>query len=91
MEESSGLRAPMLEALNDSVESINDKLPRNPDAEMPVPEGYTIERRLDGKSVRGKLKYLVKWSGYGHEDNTWEPVEELHQDLVAEHDAAHRF
>jgi hypothetical protein len=40
-------------------------------------EEYEVEEILDSKRVRGKLVYLVKWVGYSHEENTWEPVEHL--------------
>ena len=66
---------------------------RNPppvfEATADEPEEYTIERLLDRKYVRRKLKYLVKWQGWDHQHNTWEPVDELHKDLVAEYDASH--
>ena len=37
-----------------------------------IPESYEIEKILDHKKVSGKFKFLVKWKGYNHEDNTWE-------------------
>jgi hypothetical protein len=36
---------------------------------------YEVKEILDSKVVRGKLKYLVDWVGYGPEERTWEPVE----------------
>jgi hypothetical protein len=36
-----------------------------------VPE-YTVERILDHKKLRGdNYKYLVRWTGYGPEDDLW--------------------
>ncbi len=32
---------------------------------------------MDSKRRRGKLVYLVKWVGYSHEENTWEPKDHL--------------
>ena len=36
---------------------------------------YEAERVLDHDPQRGK--YLIKWTGYGHENNTWEPEKHL--------------
>ena len=34
---------------------------------------YEVEEILDSRLKRGKLEYLVKWSGYMDNYNTWEP------------------
>ena len=34
---------------------------------------YEVEEILDSRLKRGKLEYLVKWSGYTDDYNTWEP------------------
>ena len=44
---------------------------------MDVTSEYEVEEILDSKLHRRKLKYLVKWKGYGSEENTWEPEENL--------------
>jgi hypothetical protein len=45
--------------------------PVNPNAE------YEVEEILDQKYIRGKLHYLIKWEGYPHSENTWEPIKNL--------------
>jgi len=33
---------------------------------------YVVERILDKRMVgEGKTEYLLKWQGYGNEDNSW--------------------
>ena len=38
---------------------------------------YEVEEVLDSRLKKGKLEYLVKWSGYTDEYNTWEPASNL--------------
>ena len=40
---------------------------------------YTVEKILNSKMVRGKLKYQVQWTGYN--DPTWEPAETIEKDI----------
>ena len=50
---------------------------------------YEVAAILDSKILRNKLYYLVDWLGYGPNDRTWEPAENVTNasDLV---DAFHR-
>ena len=38
---------------------------------------YKVEEVLDSRLKQGKLEYLVKWSGYTDDHNTWEPESNL--------------
>ena len=38
---------------------------------------YEVAWLLDSKIERWRLKYLVDWVGYGPEELTWEPVENM--------------
>ncbi|KAF8754229.1 hypothetical protein RHS01_06327 [Rhizoctonia solani] len=59
------------------------KSPSQPFPERPPPETiegeeeYKVEQIIDSKRQQGKWFYLIKWKGYGPEDNSWEPEELL--------------
>jgi len=36
-----------------------------------------VEQILDAQGRGAARRWLVKWAGYDHEDNTWEPRENL--------------
>ncbi|KIM34667.1 hypothetical protein M413DRAFT_35908, partial [Hebeloma cylindrosporum] len=40
-------------------------------------EEYVVEEILNSCMFRRKLQYLVKWEGYGVENNTWENADNL--------------
>jgi hypothetical protein len=44
---------------------------------IPVTNPNEVEAILGSRKRRKKQFYLVKWLGYGHEDNTWEPLSNL--------------
>ena len=40
-------------------------------------EEYEAEQIVSKKVHRGKALYLVRWKGYGEDDDSWEPLEQL--------------
>ncbi|KAF8748095.1 hypothetical protein RHS01_11053 [Rhizoctonia solani] len=59
-------------------ESPSQPLPERPPPEtIEGEEEYKVEQIIDSKKQRGKWFYLIKWKGYGPEDNSWEPEELL--------------
>ncbi|KAF8748670.1 hypothetical protein RHS01_10653 [Rhizoctonia solani] len=57
---------------------IHDPFPDRPPPEtIEGEEEYKVKQIIDSKQQRGKWFYLIKWKGYGPEDNSWEPEELL--------------
>lgn len=53
----------------DSKTPIQTNPPRiNPEAQEIE---YNIEQILDQQKIDDQTKYLIKWKGYKHHDNTW--------------------
>ncbi|XP_072385360.1 uncharacterized protein [Diabrotica undecimpunctata] len=38
---------------------------------------YEVEKVLDDKMIAGVRHYLIRWKGYGQDDDTWEPEDTL--------------
>src|ERR1700682_5107576 len=41
-------------------------------------EEYIVEEILNSKMLRGRVRFLIKWEGYGVEHNSWEYATEVH-------------
>jgi hypothetical protein len=54
------------------------------DPEFEIPS-YNVEKILDMRIISNRPHYLVKWKGFAHTENTWEPIENVKnsQRLVA--------
>ena len=62
--------------------SLLEPAPRNAPLETELeleenPDEYEVEKILDSRKVKNQIQYLVKWEGYSHEENTWEPLKHL--------------
>ena len=38
---------------------------------------YEVERIIEKRNNKGQVEYQVKWKGYPHSENTWEPEANL--------------
>ena len=54
------------------------------DTEVGCDGDFVVERLLGVRRRGGRKQYRVHWAGFGDEDDTWEPSENLHPDLVEE-------
>lgn len=51
--------------------------PPLPPIEVGGEEERELNRVLEKRVRRGKVKWLVSWKGFGTEDNTWRPTRNL--------------
>ena len=42
---------------------------------------YEVEKILDTKKRGGKRKLLIKWKGFPESEATWEPAENIEEDM----------
>ena len=52
---------------------------------------FEVSEILDSKKTRSGIRYLVSWVGYGPQDNTWEPIENLGNALDSLNDYHTRY
>jgi hypothetical protein len=60
----------LLTALPDPIEGRQSR-PPPPPVLVEGEEHYEVEQILDSRMYRRQLQYLVKWKGYGYEENSW--------------------
>lgn len=52
-------------------------------AAMPtMDDSWDVEDVVQYRKYYGKEKWLIKWKGYGEDQNSWEPMENLLEDWV---------
>lgn len=66
------------------IQLLEDYHPREQQEMMPVPElednpeEYEVEEVRDKQLIKGRIHYLVKWTGWPSEYNQWVPENDIH-------------
>src|SRR6202035_2128381 len=76
-------------APDDPIEGRQPRPPPPPEI-IDGEEEWIVEKILDSKVMNRKLRYLVKWEGFGIEHNSWEPWDNVNApQLVTEFHQRH--
>jgi hypothetical protein len=73
-------------------DEIGDRQPPKPaPIEVEGHNEWEVEKILNSKVERGRIKYFVKWKGFDESDNSWEPVANVKnaKELIAEYHQQH--
>ena len=66
----------LLRAPEDPIPGQKARLPPPPEM-VDGEEHYVVEQVLDSRLMRGQLQFLIKWEGYGYEENSWIPESDI--------------
>jgi len=72
-----GLDIADLDDFTDSDEEEKNKGVKSPEKRKTFPRRFEVETILEQRERKGVKEFLVKWVGWAHEHNTWEPREHL--------------
>ena len=48
---------------------------------------FLVKDIIDSKIEGDQILYLVHWDGYSHEDDTWEPAQNISSALIAHYNS----
>ncbi|CAG2117130.1 unnamed protein product [Medioppia subpectinata] len=70
--------------------TADDATPAETTAEAPEEpmDQFTVEAIVGKRKRAGRVEYCVKWLGFSDDENTWEPIDNLHcEELIADYEA----